>query len=224
MCTVIDHIADLMSDQQPENDTSDMPALVDEPEDALRKPIPLSERNVAWEDEQIAALNADANEIFVDCKKRIEEDKQFAKLDHGGRYEYYMKLRPDFARAYPTILSYLVCGMYSTKANWLYLKQCYQFPVRPTHQGEDWAGLQADFIMYIHKCCTTIRGEELKKLREDNLVAIMADLTTQAKEKAIVQAERDAAKAEVLEARRAAMRKMAESGRLAEVVAALAQN
>lgn len=186
-----------------------------------RIPVPFSERNIAWEDEQIATLNEEAKEIFVDCKRRVEEDAAFAKLDHAGRYEYYMKQRPEFARAYPTVLSYLMCGMFSERANWLYLKQCYQFPVRPTNQGEDWANLQADFIMYIHKCCTPVRGDALRKIRDDNFTAIMADLTAQAKEKEAAEAARNAHKAEIVAARREALKKMVASGQLAAVAASM---
>jgi len=149
--------------------------------------IPNSQRNTKEEDAKIAEINAEGRKIFDDFVDRQRKDKAFAQLDPQSKYEYYMKLFPDFARSMPVILRYITFGMFSEKANFLYLKQCYRLV---TKTDEDFCSRQADFVKYLYRCNTKIRGEQLEKIWHDTKKLLMEEMAAMAEERERIKAER----------------------------------
>jgi hypothetical protein len=135
--------------------------------------IPSNQRNLKEEDEKIAVVNAEGRKIYADFLKRVHEDKQFYQLDPQSKYDYYMKLYPDFARSNPLILRYITLGMFSEKANYCYFKQCYMYV---TKTDEDFCSRQADLVKYLYRFNTKIRGVELDKIWSDTKSLLMAEL------------------------------------------------
>lgn len=155
--------------------------------------IPSSQRNLKEEDEKIAVVNAEGKKIYADFLNRLHSDKQFYQLDPQSKYDYYMKLYPDFARSNPLILRYITLGMFSEKANFLYFKQCYMYV---TKTDEDFCNRQADLVKYIYTFNTKIRGAALEKIWSDTKTLLMAELEEIAVERKRMQDERASRKVE----------------------------
>lgn len=155
--------------------------------------IPSSQRNVKDEDEKIAVVNAEGRKIYADFLKRVHENEQFYQLDPQSKYDYYMKLYPDFARSNPLILRYITLGLFNEKANYLYFKQCYMYV---TKTDEDFCCRQADLVKYIYRFNTNIRGAELDKIWSDTKSLLMAELDEIAIERKKFQDERASRKVE----------------------------
>lgn len=154
---------------------------------STQEEIPSSQRNLKEEDEKIAAVNAEGRKIYADFLTRIHTDKQFYQLDEQSKYDYYMKLYPDFARSNPLILRYITLGMFNEKANFLYFKQCYTYV---TKTDEDFCNRQADLVKYIYRFNTKIRGAELDKIWSDTKSLLMNELDEIAIERKKLQDER----------------------------------
>lgn len=163
------------------------------PTSAGQEMIPANQRNVKEEDEKIAGVNAEGRKIYADFLKRVHSDNQFYQLDPQSKYDYYMKLYPDFARSNPLILRYITLGMFSEKANFLYYKQCFMYV---TKTNEDFCSRQADLVKYIYKFNTQIRGAELDKIWSDTKSLLMAELDEIDAERKRHQDERAANKTE----------------------------
>lgn len=154
---------------------------------SAQEEIPSSQRNLKEEDEKIAAVNAEGRKIYADFLTRVHADRQFYQLDEQSKYDYYMKLYPDFARSNPLILRYITLGMFNEKANFLYFKQCYTYV---TKTDEDFCNRQADLVKYIYRFNTKIRGAELDKIWSDTKSLLMAELDEIAIERKKLQDER----------------------------------
>lgn len=148
--------------------------------------IPASQRDIAGEKKQIDLVNAEGAKIFADFTERLKQP-EFSRLDPQSQYEYYMKIYPDFARSNPIVLRYITLNMFSEKAVFLYLMRCYE---RPIKTNKDYCERQADYVKYLYRCTTQIRGKQLDDIWIETRDLLMHEIEEFDKERERIKAER----------------------------------
>lgn len=98
-----------------------------------------------------------ANKLWIDIKKRVNEDPKFIELPDNEKIEIYQKSEfKDFYIEFPIVSRYMICmGQFSNKAFKKYLIKCKNAkhdPVKSREKGyteDQWVQRQADYVRYL---------------------------------------------------------------------------
>ena len=150
--------------------------------------------NADKQKEYIDNVISEGKKIFRDYKKRIKNDKEFQKLSHQARYEYYMKMHTDFARQQPLILRHIASfGMFNEKAVELYFKKCFS---KQTESDEEYCERQADYVKFLYMYSGKhVPQNKLNEIWEHTKKHMMDELKASAKEKKMIKEQREKNKA-----------------------------
>lgn len=127
---------------------------------------------------------SDADNIWVDFKKRSKSDVKFNELNIDEKLDYYQKRYHSFTVTFPIVLRYMIqLGQYSTKAFRKYVKRMQTNPYR---SELEYCERQADYVKYLFmECSNSHNVQDAQKIWQNayDLLAKEVEIFKQAEEK-----------------------------------------